>query len=444
MIGNKCVFFTAVALLYLQFLTVCAETIHWQRQFGTSATDIGNSVSADSLGNIFVTGTTQGSLGGSYAGGNDIFTTKFNAAGALQWSRQFGTSANDRGLSNAADGLGNVYATGYSYGNFGGIFNDDAQLLKYNSAGVLQWTRQFGTDQHDRSLGVAIDELGNAYVSGYTQGSLGGTNAGSADAFLRKYDSSGTIQWTRQLGTNAFDFSNGVATDGLGHIYIAGGTNGSLAGANAGDTDAFLSKYDAAGNLQWTRQIGTSAFDSNRSVAADLLGNVFVTGSTAGDLGGTGAGSYDGYISKYDSSGALQWIRQFGSSHFDESVSVTTDGLGGAIISGYTAGSLFGPHIGSTNFYDAFVSKYDSAGSLVWARQLGTRDFDLGNGVSADGLGNVYLTGSTAGVIAPPSSGNYDAFLIKFGPIPEPATIAVVIVASPFILRRSRFSCVGA
>ena len=108
------------------------------------------------------------------------------------------------------------------------------------------------------SYGVSADGLGNVYISGYTYGSLGGPNAGSDDAFVSKYDAAGTLQWTRQLGTSAIDRSYGVSADGLGNVYISGYTSGSLGGPNAGGNDAFVSKYDAAGTLQWTRQLGTS------------------------------------------------------------------------------------------------------------------------------------------------------------------------------------------
>ena len=125
----------------------------------------------------------------------------------------------------------------------------------------IEWTRQLGTSSTDRSNGVSADGLGNVYISGCTDGSLGGPNAGGDDAFVSKYDAAGTLQWTRQLGTSSTDLSHGVSADGLGNVYISGYTDGSLGGPNAGSYDAFVSKYDAAGTLQWTRQLGTSATD---------------------------------------------------------------------------------------------------------------------------------------------------------------------------------------
>ncbi len=117
---------------------------------------------------------------------------------------------------------------------FGGISSTYGQMD--------EWTRQLGSSEYDTSNGVSADGLGNVYVSGCTNGSLGGDSAGLSDAFISKYDASGSLLWTRQLGTSTSDVSRGVSADGLGNIYISGWTYGSLEGDNAGDLDAFLVK----------------------------------------------------------------------------------------------------------------------------------------------------------------------------------------------------------
>jgi hypothetical protein len=139
-------------------------------------------------------------------------------------------------------------------------------LSKYDASGNLQWTHQLGTASADFGLGVSADTLNNVYITGYTRGSLGGPNAGVYDAFLSKYDASGNLQWTRQFGTAYDDFSYGVTADSLGNVYISGWTEGSLGGPSAGNADSFVSKYDASGNPQWTRQLGTTDDDLNGSV----------------------------------------------------------------------------------------------------------------------------------------------------------------------------------
>jgi hypothetical protein len=117
------------------------------------------------------------------------------------------------------------------------------------------------------------------------------------------------------------------------------------------------------------------------------------------------------------------------------SYGVSADGLGNVYISGVTHGALGGPNAGNA---DAFVSKYDAAGALLWTRQFGTSDDDVSICVSADGLGNVYASGSTTGALGGPYAGGYDAFVTKIA-VPEPvAATLLVIVSLPMAAMRRR------
>jgi hypothetical protein len=102
-------------------------------------------------------------------------------------------------------------------------------------AETLHWTRQLGTSAVDESTGVSADGLGNVYISGWTYGNLGGPNAGGADAFVSKYDSAGALQWTRQLGTSDYDESTGVSADGLRNVYRSGDNTSGLRAPSAVD-----------------------------------------------------------------------------------------------------------------------------------------------------------------------------------------------------------------
>jgi len=113
---------------------------------------------------------------------------------------------------------------------------------------------------HDYANGVVTDSSGNVYVTGGTYGGLDGNNrAGNTDLFVVKYNSSGTKQWTKQLGTESNDFAIGVSTDSSGNVYVAGGTYGGLDGnTSAGVNDLFVVKYNSSGTKQWTNQLGSS------------------------------------------------------------------------------------------------------------------------------------------------------------------------------------------
>jgi hypothetical protein len=178
-------------------------------------------------------------------------------------------------------------------------------VRKYDGSGTEQWTRQFGTTGTDQANGVAVDAAG-VYVVGQTNGALqaGQGNAGGNDAFVRKYDTNGNEQWTRQFGSALDDFALGAAADATG-IYVGGTTNGALLGqTSAGNQDAYWRRYDASGNEVATSQFGSSSFEQGNAVAADATG-VYLAGATVGALPGqTTAGSADAYVAKLPTTGA--------------------------------------------------------------------------------------------------------------------------------------------
>lgn len=198
-----------------------------------------------------------------------------------------------------------------------------------------------------------------------------------------------TLSWKQLLGTSGNDYSNGVAT-GAGNVYISGVTTGSLAGTNNAGIDAWVANYDTTGVLVWKRQLGLFGPDVNSNdVASDTAGNVYITGDTTGSLAASNQGGNDAWVAKYDSSGALLWKRQLGTSGSDKSFGVTRGNVGDVYITGTTSGSLGGRNQGRD---DAWIANYDSSGPLLWKRQL---DNELSLDVAADSLGNVYITGGT-------------------------------------------------
>jgi hypothetical protein len=397
-----------------------AYTVDWVRQFGTVANDKSLGVAVDPSGNVYATGVTYGSLAGPNHGSSDAFVSSHVPSGTEHWLRQLGNSGENESRSIAADGQGSLYFAGYTQGSLDGLSagGEDAFVGKYDSSGSLQWIRQLGTEHNDFAAGVSVDRLGNVFVAGYThEGSLGGPNVGGNDAFLSMYDRSGEFRWSRQWGSIGDDFATGLSADGLGNVYVTGYTAGSMNGENSGGYDAFVTKYDAAGSFHWTKQIGTNEEDRGLGIAADPSGNLYVSGFSVGSLAGPSSGSDDAFLVKLDPLGTIEWSRQLGTTANDISTGVAVDGLGNVYSAGSTGGALGGPNAGIDN--DAFVAKYDSSGTLQWTKQLGTEYDDRSLGVSADGAGNVYIAGSMIG----------DAFVARLVPSPPPPGPRIVAAA---------------
>jgi hypothetical protein len=369
-----------------------AVTLDWFRRFGTTAADGATGVSANGQDNVFVIGTTEGSLGGPHAGGGlDLYWAKYDSVGNRQLIVQFGTSYADEGRGIASDGLDSVYISGRTPGDlYGGV---GTFLAKYDTAGSLVWGRQLGYFLSDPTAPLP-DGQGSVYIAGTTQ---------ADDLWLAQYDALGNQNWIKQFGTSYGDYAVGLSADALGNIYVAGWTLGDFGGPNAGSSDAFLAKFDSAGDLQWVKQLGSSTWDYVKGVSADGLGNIFVAGDTQGSLGGSNAGGADAFLAKYNSAGDFQWVKQLGTSAIDGLTEVAADQLGNAYVSGSFGGNIQG-------FADPFVAKFDGSGNLVWSRQFGTTRADSVGSLSIDGLGNLYAAGSGLG----------DALLAKYSDLSAP------------------------
>lgn len=426
-----------LAALAILFIPLCVahtaksqETgdILWVRQFGTVGGDYASAVAVDVSG-VYVAGRTLGALP---ADDFDAFLRKYDANGILLWDRQIGTASFDYGNAVGVDESA-VYVAGHTGGNLEGgesTGSVDAYLRKYDSSSNVLWTRQFGSSDFDTALAVALDASGT-YVAGRTEGTLPGeTSAGSVDAFLRKYDPTGNVSWTRQFGTSAADWADGLAVDSSG-AYVAGLTGGTFPGeaSSGGDGgDAFLRKYDPTGNVSWTRQFGTSAVDWAYSVALDASG-LYVAGLTVGTLAGeTSSGGGDGFLRKYDLIGNVLWTRQFGSSSGDAAFAVTIGGSGVYVV-------------GQTDA-DSFVRKYDASGELLGLERVATAGFDSAKAVAVSEAG-LYVAGETTGAFpGETNAGGVDAFLAApREPLPAPVEgspegtrLLVGLVASGAIL----------
>ncbi|MCP4129533.1 MAG: hypothetical protein GY754_00830, partial [bacterium] len=366
---------------YTVMVTISPDPWIGTRQMGTTDNDWAAGVSVDSTGNIYVAGYTSGGLdGNTNAGLADIFLVKYNSLGEKEWTRQMGTTESDCAHGVSVDIAGNIYVVGYTSGGLDGNTNDggrDIFLVKYSSLGEKQWTRQMGTTENDYACGVSVDSAGNIYITGDTEGGLdGNTHAGDDDIFLVKYNSLGVKQWTRQMGTTEGDYARGVSVDSFDNIYITGFTYGGLDGnTHEGGSDIFLVKYNSLGEKQWTRQMGTTTTDRAMGVSVDSFDNIYITGFTSGGLdGNTHEGGSDIFLVKYNSLGEKQWTRQMGTTESDYVYGVSVDSTGNIYITGCTEGGLDG----NTNDggWDIFLVKYNSLGVKQWTRQMGTTEND--------------------------------------------------------------------
>ncbi len=235
-----------------------SDTTIWSgtKQIGTSTSDYGTGVTLESSDNSIASVQTNIGLdGNTNSGSDDIFLVKYNSSGTKRWTEQLGISDNESGISLAVDSFDNIYVTGYTKRELDGNTNSgnyDIFLIKYNSSGIKQWTKQLGDSAANHGMGMTVDSFDNIYVTGITNRVLDGNiNLGGEDIVLMKYNSFGTKQWTKQLGLSAFDFAFDVTVDFSDNIHVIGFTNSSFdENFNHLSDDIFLVKYNSDGVKQ--------------------------------------------------------------------------------------------------------------------------------------------------------------------------------------------------
>jgi hypothetical protein len=309
----------------------------------------------------------------------------------IDWARQFGSPAADFGRSVAVDALGNVFVTGVSFvpSSPASSTQFDYFLSKFDRFGTLLWEKTIQTEKSEASNSVGIDGAGNAYITGWVTATM--STGDNRDVFVAKYDTNGNELWLRTVGTTSDEGASDISVDIAGNAIIGGATTGNFGNVNAGLSDAFIEKVDNNGNLLWTKQFGSAGNDAVRSLTVDRFENIYVAGDAVGKLGETHFGIWDAYAAKFDRQGVPMWTRQIGTPGSDSASSITVDSKGNSYIAGHTDSSLGGTYQGGQ--FDAFVAKIDEGGVPVWLTQLGTNSYDRGNAIAIDGKDNVYVGG---------------------------------------------------
>ncbi|MCH7472046.1 hypothetical protein IIA79_03735 [bacterium] len=219
-----------------------AQAEDWIHTWGGKGIETAFAIDVDDSGSVYVGVQSHGYR----TGGEDVLLLKYNSAGNLQWKKTWGGNSDDTAYAIAAGGK-SVYVAGgtMSYG----ADNYDVLLLKYDSTGNLLWTKTWGGDGSEYAHAVTVGEDGSVYLAGNTE-SYG---AGRVDVLLLKYDSSGNLLVAKTWGGSDDDRAFAITVDDAGSVFIAGHTDSYRTGDR---TSMLLLKYDSTGNLLWTKILG--------------------------------------------------------------------------------------------------------------------------------------------------------------------------------------------
>jgi hypothetical protein len=479
------------------------HTPKWTRamSFGGSGADSGSAVKADTRGNRYVTGGFSltakfGNKTLASAGGTDIFLAKFGPSGELRWVLQAGGPGDDVGHDIAFDREQNIYLTGSFTGSatFPSVNGPTKSvtgvgltvfLAKYDPSGKLDWV-QTGVapfNGQNEGFGVAINPASGAvFITGITQGD---TTFSSSDGtehtvpgvatwhmFLVKYNTNGNFQWGQTNEASPNTIPDEVAVDAQDNTYVTGWLESTTTfhSNNGHDLtvtgmsqpvqsfpdfpdDAFIAKYDGAGNAKWVNLIG-----GYKGIATDIAvsrhGEISITGFI-GNIAGTpsqaetiatsqpggkninlGGGQLttpfnkDAFIATYSSAGVLLKARRIGEIGDDEGRGITYDHEGNLYLAGIFQGTIHidGQSLTGKHPFNLFVLKFKSGtGGLDWAKKAdgaGTEDFERDPRMCVTSSGDVLVTGTYQDVaifdaITLHSAGEQDIFFAELNANPD-------------------------
>ncbi len=470
---------------------VIDPTLVYSTFLGGDDDDQGNAIAVDQAGNVYITGyttsddfpETDNSIPGT-EGNQNVFVSKLNAAGtALVYSTYVGADGTSQASGIAVDSAGDAYITGttssaifpttagaFQTGPGSGNGGNDAFVAKLNAAGsALVYATYLGGSGDDEGYGIAVDSVGNAYVTGSTDstnfpttaGAFQTVNPGTVNAFVTKLNANGSaLIYSTYLGGNdniSNDQGYGIAVDASGDAYVTGSTGSTnfptTAGAfqtqRLGAVNAFVTKLNTTGSaLVYSTYLGGGNGDSQGyGIAVDAAGNAYITGSTSTDNFPTTAAAFqtvlasdegdnDAFVTKLNAAGtALVYSTYLGGSRDDEGNGIAVDSAGDAFVTGATMSTDFPTTSDAVQSAiagedDAFVAEVSADGTaLKYSTYLGGDDSNRGDGdssgqaIAVDSAGNVYVTGSAGSGNFPIENAfqstftGYDsnAFIAKFG-----------------------------
>ena len=344
------------------FLMISGENaeFEWYKEYRDQWSKWGKDLALDSEDNIYVVG-----YGRSTYGGEDIMLIKYNSSGIIQWVRIWGTSYDDVGYAIAISSTDDIIIGGYSEvtGN-----DEKMRFLKYNVTGDLQWAKIWSIGSSDKCYSIELDDSDNIYLGGKSDSKM---------CFV-KFDNDGIYQWHRLWNyfNNDDEYVYGIAIDLNNNIYLTGKVGGFTT-----DSDIFLIKYDSLGTLRWFRVIGGGATDDSYDIALDNTNPTSPTIYIVGSCGNV-ASAGDLWLLKYTHDGGLLWDRKWTQNGYQCGYGVIVDPHRNIYITGET----------SIN-NNLFLVIYNRIGDLLEVNTWGIGHKEVATSITLDSKNNVYMSG---------------------------------------------------
>ncbi|MFX1588694.1 MAG: SBBP repeat-containing protein [Promethearchaeota archaeon] len=361
------------------------QEVEWYKTWGIPYyDDFAFDVTVDTFEDIYVTGVTHSDMGPG-----NITLRKYNSQGNLLWNREWGGSSHERGDGVTVNSNGNALVVGSTQSFSKG--GRDICLVKFDNNGNLIWNVTWGDTLDECGSDLVLDSDGNIYISGWTS-SYG---AGSTDALILKFNSSGNFEWFKTWGSSGNEWGESIALDSnTGNLFIVGSMGSS------DQWDVFVVCYNSSGNEQWHKIWDGNLMDGGRGINVDSFGNIYATGYTEID----DTGNEDILILKLDKDGNVQWTKTWGGNYSDRGQSLSIDSDNNLYVTGFFEKFR--------NQYDVCILAYNSDGDIAWNFTWGGDLTDYGFGIALGQNEDIYVSGFTESF----NDTWGDAFIFKYFP----------------------------
>lgn len=435
----------------------------------------------DKDGNVYISGHTlsvdfPSSPGAFQTGLNanyDAYLFKFDSTGQRLWATYYGGSQNDFGYRIKVSPSGKPTLSGYTYSSdlfvsTSGVFSSafsgliDAFITQFDANGNFLWGTFMGGTGGDFAISMDMDKLGFIALAGFTSsndfplsvGAWQSTFGGALDCFLAKFDSTGNRVWSTYMGGMNSEDAHAIKYDSFGNVIIAGDTYSTDFPVSAsayqnllmGGGDAFVAKFNSAGNNVWATYLGGTGNEDIEGLASDISNNIYFTGYSAstdfpvttGAFQSTMNGVRDASVGSFSPTGNLRWLTYVGGTAWDFGRGIIVNTNNKITVCGETNSTDY-PIIG--NIYDTLNNgisdiiylTFDTAGTVELSNLKGGSNADYPNDICEVMQEKIVISGSTysgdfpvtAGVFQTIKNADVDAFVWQIDS-------TSIITSSPF------------
>lgn len=378
-----------------------AQDLDWVAQFGGPDGRGLFGLLDQGGGESFLASNVTGGIHGPPLGGIDLVLERRGDDGAVLWGVQLGSNEDELGTAMAASEGGGYLIAGNTTGSWGAPNQgrDDAFVAKVDAAGNTIFLQQFGGADIDLVRDVISDGAGGAYVCGYTYSALFGPNQGNRDCWLARFDATGALAWSKQIGGSNSDRFFALADDGAGGVFAIGETRSAFAGALGFGEDLLIARYSGGGFPILERGFGVIGDDSAFDAVPDGQGGLFVVGESSGGITGPVPAVSVGFVARFDPFANLTWITSFGEGSFTDAQAIARDDTGTLHVAGSTRGTLFGPS--TSSLPSGWVAQVNEEGRVLHGLRVESSGFDVAGLLAPRTGGGAFVAGLATGVLVP-------------------------------------------